>query len=334
MSRYSYEFLILVTPTQPLSHGAGTDGNVQILRRTQRNVCVGGEWLSLDVPSVSGSAFKATIREHAVAYYLEALGVADGSMSRDGLRLLLKGGRVSSQGQSVQHEEVRRLRRIFPPLAVFGFMDGALTAPGVLQSCELVPYTTELREAGFFHGVELPIPPIPDALTTTEVTYYRHDQTASLTGTRYLSGPAKEATDEARVARVGQRARKEERREANESMPHTFEVIPAGTPLLGTLRLTGASDVDLACFALALARWRQHGAHLGGGRGKGHGACHVQMVRALRLSQTGPVPVNVETALPAETVDMDTTSERVAVEYLTHIASVRDEALALLQAAS
>lgn len=330
MSRHSYEFLVLVTPTQPLSHGMGTDGNVQILRRTQRNVCVGGEWLSLDVPSVSGSAFKATLREHAVAHYLELLGVADGSMSRDGLRLLLKGGKVSAQGQSVQHDEVRRLRRLFPPLAVFGFMDGALTAPGVLQSCELVPYTVELREAGFFQGVEVPIPPIPDALTSSEVTYYRHDQTASLLGGRYLAGEVKAATEEARVARAGKSARKDERREANESMPHTFEVIPAGTPLLGTLRLTGASEVEFACFSLALARWRQHGAHLGGGRGKGHGACNVQMVRAVRLSGAGPVPVSTDTALPVETVTIDDGAGQVVADYAAHVASVRDEALAAL----
>jgi hypothetical protein len=331
MARYSYEFQILVTPSQPLSHGAGNEGNVQVLRRTQRNVLVGGEWLSLDVPAVSGSALKATLREHAVAHYLDALGVPDGSMTRDGLRLLLKGGKVSAQGQGVQHDEIRRLRRLFPPLAVFGFMDGALTAPGMFQSCELVPYTVELREAGFFTGMDVALPPIPDAMTSAEVTYYRHDQHTSALGGRYLAGATQAAIEDARTARSGKVARKDERREANESMPHTFEVIPAGTPLVGTLRLTGAGPVDLACFTLALARWRQHGAHLGGGRGKGHGVCNVQMVRAVRLGDgVGPVPVNTSATLPVETVDLDG-AEQVAAEYRDYVTSVRDEALALLR---
>ena len=39
------------------------------------------------------------------------------------------------------------------------------------------------------------------------------------------------AIEDAKVARSGKVATKGERREANESMPHTFEVIPAGTPL-------------------------------------------------------------------------------------------------------
>lgn len=151
--RHAYEFQVLVTPTQPLSHGQGTEGNIQVLRRTQRNVCVNGEWMALEVPSVSGSAFKAVLREAAVDYYLDALGVPEGSLSRDGLRLLLKGGKVGPSGQGTPHEEARRLRRLFPPLAVFGFMDGAITSPGLLQSCELVPYTVELVEGGFFKGM-------------------------------------------------------------------------------------------------------------------------------------------------------------------------------------
>lgn len=331
MTRHAYEFQILVTPTQPLSHGQGTEGNVQVLRRTQRNVCLGGEWVSLEVPAVSGSAFKAVLREAAVDYYLDALGVAEGSLSRDGLRLLLKGGKVGPGGQSTPHEETRRLRRLFPPLAVFGFMDGAITSPGLLQSCELVPYTVELKEAGFFGDFSrLDLPPIPEALTSAEVTYYRHDQAVSHLA-RYLPGETRAAIEDKRSARSGKVATKEERREANESMPHTFEVIPAGTPLIGTLRLAPCNEVELACFTLAVASWRARGAHLGGGRGKGHGVCSVQMVRALRLGAgVGPVPVNAEATLPVETFDASGTPEDVVARYLEHIAAVRDEVLPIL----
>lgn len=330
MTRHAYEFQILVTPAQPLSHGMGSEGNVQVLRRTQRNVCVNGEWVALDVPSVSGSAFKAVLREAAVDYYLAALGVPEGSLSRDALRLLLKGGKVGSGGQATQHEETRRLRRLFPPLAVFGFMDGAITSPGLLQSCELVPYTQELVEAGFFTGYALDLPPIPDALTSSEVTYYRHDQSASPLA-RFMPVTERAQIEDKRAARSGKVASKEERREANESMPHTFEVIPAGTPLLGTLRLGPSNDIDLACFTLAVATWRQRGAHLGGGRGKGHGACAVQVLRATRLPLgRGPVPVNAETTLPVETFDASTTPEHLIASYDAHLASVKDEAMKVL----
>lgn len=333
--RHAYEFQVLVTPTQPLSHGQGTEGNIQVLRRTQRNVCVNGEWMALEVPSVSGSAFKAVLREAAVDYYLDALGVPEGSLSRDGLRLLLKGGKVGPGGQGTPHEEARLLRRLFPPLAVFGFMDGSITSPGLIQSCELVPYTVELVEGGFFKGMvgRLSLPPIPDALTSAEVTYYRHDQSTSPLA-RYLPAEARTAIEDARVARSGKVAAKDQRREANESMPHTFEVIPAGTPLLGTLRLQGANSIDLACFTLAMASWKARGAHLGGGRGKGHGTCDVQMVSAIRLAAgVGPVPVNVEAALPAVTVDVSA-GEVVAAEYAAHVASVREEALKVIGSAS
>jgi hypothetical protein len=329
-TRHAYEFQILVTPTQPLSHGQGTEGNVQVLRRTQRNVCIGGEWMSLEVPAISGSAFKAVLREAAVDYYLTALGVPEGSLSRDGLRLLLKGGKVGPAGQSTPHEETRRLRRLFPPLAVFGFMDGAITSPGLLQSCELVPYTVELVEAGFFRSfTRLELPPIPDALTSAEVTYYRHDQSTSLLS-RYLPGETRAAIEDARSAQSGKIARKEDRRSANESMPHSFEVIPAGTPLLGTLRLSAANDVELACLTLAIASWRTRGAHLGGGRGKGHGICDVQMVRAVRLGVgVGPVPVGLDATLPVETCEVDP-GQQVVAEYAAHLASVSEEAIQVL----
>ena len=331
--RHAYTFYMLVTPTQPLSHGQGTEGNVQVLRRTQRNVCVNGEWMSLDVPSVSGSALKAVLREAAVDYYLTALGVPDGSLTRDALRLLLKGGKVGPSGQGTPHEEVRRLRRLFPPLSVFGFMDGAMTSPGLLQSCELVPYTSDLKEAGFFEDVAklMTLPPIPDALTSTEVTYYRHDQASTRLGQRYLTDQTRTAIEDARAARAGKVAPKEDRRDANESMPHTFEVIPAGTPLLGTLRLSAANDVELACFTLAVASWAAHGAHLGGGRGKGHGACKVEILRAVRhAAGVGPVPVDgVQVTLPVETVNA-TPGEQVARQYAEHLETCKDEALKVL----
>lgn len=329
--RHAYTFHVLITPTQPLSHGQGTEGNVQVLRRTQRNVCIGGEWLSLDVPSVSGSAFKAVLREAAVDYYLTALGVADGSLSRDTLRLLLKGGRVGSQGSTLPHEEIRRLRRLFPPLAVFGFMEGAMSSPGLLDSCELVPYTSDLKEAGFFAGLDVPLPPIPDALTSAEVTYYRHDQANGRLGQRYLSTATRAGIEDARAARAGKVATKEERREACESMPHSFEVIPAGTPLVGTLHLEPCNAVELACFTLAMAAWVAAGAHLGGGRGKGHGACKVEILRAVRhAAGVGPVPVDgVGATLPVETVDA-TPGEQVASLYAEHLEAVKEEALNVL----
>lgn len=330
--RNSYIFTILVTPTQPLTHGAGNDGNTQILRRTQRNVQVGDEWVQLDVPAVSGSALKATLREHAVEHYLEVLGVPEGSLSRDALRLLLKGGKVGTQGQSIQHDQIRQMRRLFPPLAVFGFMDGALTAPGLLQSCELVPYTRDLVAAGFFEDLPIPHASIPDELTTTEVTYYRHDSAASRTGSRYLTAGDRRQIEDAQASRAGKVAGKEQRRDANESMPHTFEAITAGTPLVGTLRLTGASDIDLACFALAVARWRQHGAHLGGGRGKGHGACMVKMLSATRLTGAGPVPIETDVTLPTVQVPIEAQQDEFVSSYAQYVAGVRDEALAAMKA--
>lgn len=322
--RHSYRFQIMLMPDQPLSHGSGNEGNVQVLRRTQRNVCQDGEWVALEVPAISGSAFKAVLREAAVAHLLEEIGVQDGSVSRDGLRLLLKGGKVAAAGQSVQHDEIRSMRRTCPPLAVFGFMDGGNSSPGQLQSCELVPYTSELVEAGFFRGCEVDLPPIPEAMTSAEVTYYRHDQDGSRLSRFQTSDDRPKATGSA----------KRDRREACESMPHTFEVIPAGTPLLGTIRLQGANEVELACFLTALHRWVEQGAHLGGGFGKGHGVCSLRSLRMTRIEAgLGSHPVQGISASPAQDIDLNAMAATLGPVYRDYLRSVREDALAMLAGA-
>lgn len=366
MLRSNFVMVLEITPTTPLTHGAGNNGNEQILR-TQEYLLqepdpeIPGQrtWRRVRIPVVSGSAMKSALREHAFGHKAEILGLPDGSVDRDKLRLLLKGGKNDSGGQSVSLEEHRRLRDLFPMLAVFGCMDGGMPIRGQIEVDPVRPWCTELVDAGYLprtvsavqvsvDGEELirapqiavypDVPPVPAHMIRTEVQYYRHDLRQG-PHVRYLPGATvaaiedkveairqaqkiadrydEDTGDDARKARQEARklTTKDERRDANESMPHAYQAIAPGTPMLTTIRLKGATDVEWGCLMWAVTRWVQHGARLGGGATKGHGTCNVRIAGAMRYR-----PEVGEVAAPgtAISVNLDT-PEAHAMAYVRHI---------------
>lgn len=340
--RSNYTLVLEVTPTTPLTHGAGNRGNEQILRTTEYNLLLPpdepeGEptWRSVKVPGVSGSAMKSALRENAVGHLFEVLGLPDGSVDRDKLRLLLKGGKNDSGGQSVSLDEHRRLRDLFPLLAVFGSMDGGLPIRALIEVDPVRVWCEELVQAGILPktvaAVEVDVdgealvasqqievypdtPPIPVHMAITTEQYYRHDMQSS-PHVKYLEGQALAQIEDKAAERKGKIAKKEERREANESMPHSYQAIKPNTPMVTVIRLKGATREEWGCLMYAVTRWVQGGARLGGGATKGHGSCRVRVAGALRHD---PSPGAVAAAGTALSVDVDT-PERFAAEYVAHV---------------
>lgn len=326
-----------ITPTAPLVHGAGSRGNETIMRTSQYLVEVDDPEMPgrrttkrIDVPVVSGSALRATLREHACGHLFEALGMADGTIGRDQLRLLLKGGKNDSGGASVSLDEHRRLRGLFPVLAVFGSMDGGMPIRGQLSVSPVRPFVRELVDAGLVPRhigtvevaqdgevasrpmieVHAGREPVPLHLIRTREEYFRHDMRTS-PHFHLLEGQAVAQIEDQSVARKGKVAGKDDRREANESMPHSFQAIAAGTPMVAELRLAAATQVEWETLAYAIGRWIAHGAHLGGGRGRGHGACSVRCAGALVYQPApGTSGTSGGTAISIE---------RVGSQYMQHI---------------
>jgi hypothetical protein len=329
--RHSYVFVLEVTPTAALTHGAGNNGNEQELHRRDANVCVDGEWQKVSIPCVSGAALKATLREHAGLFFLQAAGIDE--MGKDGLRLVFKGGRLEGSAATADLAEARRIRRLFPPLSVFGAMDGAMVMRGAAQVSCVVPYSEVTVAAGMIDtaGAEVHAsgPPIPDYLIETEkpVTYYRHDLKNSRAAALLPAAERAAIEDKAAARKATGNAAKEERREANESMPHAFQAIAPGTPMVATIRLQSATETEAACMIQAVASWAASGGHLGGASSKGHGACRVHVAHASRTRASGgPVPVVIPGAtdmVRSEQVDLggeDGVAARVAA-YAASIAA-------------
>lgn len=322
--RRSYTFVLKLVTTAPLTHGAGNHGNIQSLRTEEVLVPIKERRRDDDplepgiekiigyrnerVPIVSGAAVKATLREWAARDYLERAGLREGDVSKDHLRLLWKGGKVTSGGQTVSLDDMRRYMDLCPLLAVFGAMDGGFPLPASIRVSSARPFVDTYVKAGIaperirpmevtldgesmfdLEGGDLVFdqPPVPRALTTTEVTYYKHDM-AQGGLSRMLPDTERKALMDARQQRsLIEKPDKETRREANESMPHTAQAIKTGVPMWVEIRLENATDVEAATLGYAMARWIGSGAHLGGGKTKGHGTCAVEVRGALSYTPPG-----------------------------------------------
>lgn len=329
MTRHSYTMVLEITPSAALTHGQGTNGNEQELHRRTFNVYdeARGKWVREDIPCVSGAALKSTLREHAGMLFLELAGISE--LSRDGLRLLFKGGRLTGSSASAKLEEARRLRDLLPPLSVFGAMDGAMVMRGRASVSCVMPYTETVVRHGFIDtaGIETAslhsgAPALPDHMVESPrpVTYYRHDmKTAPYAA--LLPAAERKAIEDAAAARKGKAATKTERREANESMPHAFQAIAPGTPMVATVRLTDATETEAACMMLAVTRWISSGGHLGGAKSKGHGACRVRVARVVRTrAGEGPVPVATADAEALVAVEeVDHSAGAIAERYAAHV---------------
>ena len=344
MNRKDYTIVLEIIPTAPLTHGAGTQGNEQVLHT--REVVVqteNGLWDRIEIPAISGASLKSTLREWAVRRALDACGVKDGTVSKDALRLLVKGGRNDKGCSTLSLDQARRLRRLFPLLAVFGSMDGGLPIRGQVYCSDVLPYCESLVAEGLVTRCVTPLEvevdgetitpdmkidvypdtaPIPDHLTRTRIQNYRHDLTSG-TLVPKLRGTTVAIIEDRRVENADKRgAKKRDRREANESMPYSAQAIAPGTPMVATIRLQGATDVEFSCLAHAIADWIRSGAHLGGGTARGHGSCRVKVAGALRYSpQSGEVG-----AEPGTTIELSEHPGNVIVEtYSAHLAEVAEE---------
>lgn len=304
MPRWNVLFVLQIVPRSALTHGMGSEGNQQVILRRQINIFKDGEWRQEEPPAVSGAALKATLREHAVTDALLRAGVEPGQVSKDALRFLLKGGKNDKGGGTVSLDEARRLMEMFPLIEVFGSMDAGLPIHGKIKVSDVLPFSESLVNSGLIPREYQPLKvsvegepdgepqekivvfkgmdPIPDEMLTTEATYYRHDQASGHLARHYLEGATTQQIEDKRQAnalakKAGDKIAKEDRREANESMPHSFQAITAGTPLVAQIRLEGVDEVAFGCLLTALARWIKSGGWLGGANSKGHGACSVSI---------------------------------------------------------
>lgn len=301
--RYHFRALLRLITMAPLTHGAGAEGGEQILR-TERIQVGGVTGYLADVPVVSGAAVRGALRNVAVTRELAAAGITD-DVSLDALRLLFKGGKLTTGGTTVPIEEIRRLRRILPCMSLFGCMDDAAAFAGKLKVSNGWLVCHETAESGIVaqrervgdvvietwpdieeaNGTKRNLPVAAGLRSTT--TYYRHDVRALASAREMLTAADREAGEEQRLIvgttkALGGKSDKDARREANESMPHAYQTIIPGAELRVELRLEHATDREIAALSDTVAAWAEGGGFLGGASAKGHGRTRVEVLGSER----------------------------------------------------
>lgn len=303
--RSTYTILLEILPQTPVTHGSGNEGNEQILARqtvmlSRLHPTTGKtETFREEIPYISGGSLRAKLRLSALLRQAERQSLPDGCMSRDALRLILKGGKLDGSARGPNLDEIRRILNLFPFLRIFGAMDNRLKMTGALKVEDIRPFCAELLSAGLisptFGGSAIwggdPADPLwprfdapPSFTDTVDVrTYYRHDPSVSPAIPLLAAAERAQIEDQQQAVSAKKQAKgspkpdKEDRREANESMPHGFQHIIPGTPLFTVLRTDPIDEMEACALADALHRWIETGGHIGGGESKGHGRCRVRV---------------------------------------------------------
>src|SRR5690606_15538648 len=107
---------LTLTVLSPISHGAGTSGNTQLLRTRE---VVGPDGSRASVPSVSGNSLRQTLGAALAWHLVRALEVEDGSLAMRSGDLLWAGGALTATGNQAVLDMMRRVHEL---MAVLGLL--------------------------------------------------------------------------------------------------------------------------------------------------------------------------------------------------------------------
>lgn len=276
----------------PISHGAGTSGNTQLLR-TRDIIAPDGKRAS--VPYVSGNSVRHTLRAALAWHLVRTLAIPDGSLPKRTVDLLWSGGALSTTGNQADLVMSRRVHRLLPGLGLLGYSAKSDITAGTLwaDDCELVCQENASRLPPRLVGD--PHAQMPNGALRTETFATRHD-TAGTAVDRFIA-----LADDAVLDTV--------------QMIYDMQVIKPGAMLYTGLHLAAPTSGHLAAFATALDEAApviegRRIISLGGKRSTGYGQCALDIAR--------PVPDPVVELGP------------LRAEYEDHVRAHREDILALL----
>jgi len=344
-----YTLVLEITPTRPLAHGEGAVGNVQLFRRIKIPIERDGQWIEEEIPEVSGAALKSALREEG-AY--DILRTCEIDPTKDQLRFLMKGGRLSKGGgNSVNLDAMRKIAELAPIMSVMGAMDDSYSRPGKIRVGSVQPWCKETVEAGLaprriraltvlVDGKELSgggetvelypgKTPIPLHMSTQVIERFAHDMMSSPKGRVLLErgGMSKEIEDKSAALRVrrdrGEKVKSKEK--VSEAMPYSYEVISPGTPMWTTITLQDATVIEWGFLLSSIWMWISKGAYLGGGRREDWGRCRVRISGAIEHeTPIGTMPVSPGTKLSLSAEDPNSAAVLAYRQHLVeHAADIR-----------
>ena len=253
-----------------ITHGGDTAGTTRMFRREK---IFQYKSAPVEVPVISGNAIRGILRDYAAERLFQQLGKPPLKLSE--FQALWSGGalRAASSGEMLNSHQIRDLRRLIPHIGALGVAGGGTIIEGRLAVGKAVPFcheTSHIVPVGGNNGVSF-----HDLLQDEEFT--RMDDAKRADAHRHLE------------AGEGEAAAKDEQ---SQQMRYSFQTLAAGTMFHWWIRMVGATPLQAQVVSQALKDWLEHGAHVGGRTGSGHG--RMQMLDnvyagwASRLPLPGP----------------------------------------------
>lgn len=231
-----------------IHHGAGTEGNTQVLRR-QETLRADGTIDS--VPFVSGNSIRHMLRNAGVLFALEAMAVEPESLSKAVVDLLFSGGSLGGKN-SMTLEKSKRLEAMFPVLGLLGYSAGNTISSGRVEVWNL-----HLRcEQNVFRAPGLVDTSDPrwqlDGNAQTGSQFgTRHDSARIASATRYLA--IADATRLIDTASTPKGKTKAPKNEESTQMIYDYETILPGAEFFGGIVYRGLKEPELDALVSALS---------------------------------------------------------------------------------
>lgn len=291
---------IALTAVEPISHGAGTSGNTQLLRTAD---VIGPDGRRASVPYVSGNSVRHTLRAALAWHLVRTLDLPEGSLSKRMVDLLWSGGALTSTGNQADLALNRRVHTLLPGVGALGYsaqsdiVAGTLYVDNVHLVCAENQFRLPAHLAGHPHAA------LPAGAMRTETFGTRHD-VAGTPVDRYIAAIP---VGDGGALDLGAPEPME-----TVQMIYDMQVIKPGAALWTGLHLYAPTAGHVAALAVAVDEAApvlggHRTLHLGGKRSVGYGACRLDA----DLSALGDVAA-------------------LRGEYEAHLRAHRDQITALL----
>lgn len=260
---------------------AGTD-NFALFRR-EKIITPAGELVQ--VPIVSGSSLRGVLRRIGEELTASILDYETAALPIPAAHLLTNGGRLAKSARPFTDEDERHLKALIPQIAVFGGAASGRIMSGLLAVGKVLPEISELAHI---------LPRAPKSGALSAVRTLAEESFSHLSDHRVTTDQTPFTDIDEKSSPLGR---------------FGVETLPAGTRFQTWVRLTNATDLQVAFVRDIIACFAQRG-HLGGRVAAGHG----------RITATTAATLHIwRGRLPDDTIDWES-------ELKTH----RDEVLSAL----
>ena len=201
----------------------------------------------IDIPVLSGNAFRGQLRRIAMKDYIENLEIDKEGISAKLYYMLFVGGALTSGSRFLEIGKKREMRQMCPPLSLFGTAIGDQIPEGKLKVTIFKPICRELND----YNIKQSNLSVYDMLE--EIFYTRRDD---------LKSKDVNITDETKHDNAVQ-------------MKYEAQGLSSGTELEGKLIIENSNDIEEACLKSIIDKFIEI-PFIGGKSATGHGEVEVK----------------------------------------------------------